>query len=185
MAAHSSILAWRLPPTDQELQRVGQGWGTFAFYFKFKRGMCLVSYWGLKKFLVIVFLPPIYFYKLEANYNIVVVFAIHWHESAMDLHVFPIPIPVIMFQILVFLGKKIIFQKVFIYCHFNVVDWVEQLNVRARRDVGEHVGSASSEKAKLVAHSSTQPHGLFTYELKFCKTKITKYFKRHKPTVLH
>ena len=25
-------------------------------------------------------------------YNIVVVFAIHWHESAMDLHVFPIPI---------------------------------------------------------------------------------------------
>ena len=35
----------------------------------------------------------IYFYSLEANYNIVVVFAIHWHESAMDLHVFPIPIP--------------------------------------------------------------------------------------------
>ena len=26
-------------------------------------------------------------------YNIVVAFAIHWHESAMDLHVFPIPIP--------------------------------------------------------------------------------------------
>ena len=26
-------------------------------------------------------------------YSIVVVFAIHWHEPAMDLHVFPIPIP--------------------------------------------------------------------------------------------
>ena len=26
-------------------------------------------------------------------YNIGVVFAIHWHESAMHLHVFPIPIP--------------------------------------------------------------------------------------------
>ena len=26
-------------------------------------------------------------------YNIVVVFVIHWHESATDLHVFPIPIP--------------------------------------------------------------------------------------------
>ena len=26
-------------------------------------------------------------------YNIVVVFAIHWHESAMDSHVFLIPIP--------------------------------------------------------------------------------------------
>ena len=27
------------------------------------------------------------------TYNIVVVFVIHWHESAMELHVFPIPIP--------------------------------------------------------------------------------------------
>ena len=35
----------------------------------------------------------IYFYSLEANYSIVVVFAIHWHESAMDLHLFPILIP--------------------------------------------------------------------------------------------
>ena len=26
-------------------------------------------------------------------YNIVVVFVIHWHEWAMDIHVFPIPIP--------------------------------------------------------------------------------------------
>ena len=26
-------------------------------------------------------------------YNIVVVFVIHWHESAMNIHVFPIPIP--------------------------------------------------------------------------------------------
>ena len=26
-------------------------------------------------------------------YNIVVAFVIHWHESAMELHVFPIPIP--------------------------------------------------------------------------------------------
>ena len=34
----------------------------------------------------------IYFY-LEANYNIVVVFALHWPESAMELHVLPIPIP--------------------------------------------------------------------------------------------
>ena len=44
-------------------------------------------------FLFLLLFFPIYFYKLEANYNIVVVFAIHWHESAMDLHVFPIPIP--------------------------------------------------------------------------------------------
>ena len=30
---------------------------------------------------------------MEANYNIVVGFVIHWNKSAMDLHVFPIPIP--------------------------------------------------------------------------------------------
>ena len=29
----------------------------------------------------------------ELLYSIVVVFAIHWHESAMDLHVFPILMP--------------------------------------------------------------------------------------------
>ena len=31
-----------------------------------------------------------YLFKLEANYNIVVVFAIHWHGSAMGVHVSPI-----------------------------------------------------------------------------------------------
>ena len=31
-------------------------------------------------------------WRLYLLYNIVVVFVIHWHESAMDLHVFPIPI---------------------------------------------------------------------------------------------
>ena len=30
---------------------------------------------------------------MEANYNIVVVFVIHWYESAIDLYVFPILIP--------------------------------------------------------------------------------------------
>ena len=41
----------------------------------------------------------VYFFYLfllvggQLLYNIVVVFVIHWHESAMDLHIFPIPIP--------------------------------------------------------------------------------------------
>ena len=33
------------------------------------------------------------FFKIKKKFYIVVVFAIRWHESAMDLHVFPIPIP--------------------------------------------------------------------------------------------
>ena len=40
--------------------------------------------------------PPLFFLILFCYLfflYIVVVFAIHWHESAMDLHVFPLPIP--------------------------------------------------------------------------------------------
>ena len=39
------------------------------------------------------FFPIIFISWRLILYNIVVVFAIHCHESAMDLHVFPIPIP--------------------------------------------------------------------------------------------
>ena len=39
-------------------------------------------------FLFFFFLKNLF--SLEANYNIVVVFVIHWHESAMGVHVFPI-----------------------------------------------------------------------------------------------
>ena len=42
-------------------------------------------------FFTIIFGSYISFFL--AFFFIVVVFAIHWHESAMDLHVFPIPIP--------------------------------------------------------------------------------------------
>ena len=45
--------------------------------------LCLL-HWEAESFFF-----PIIFISLLL-YNIVVVFAIHWHESAMDLHVFPI-----------------------------------------------------------------------------------------------
>ena len=41
----------------------------------------------IKKF--IIFFHLFLFVGGQLLYNIVVVFAIHWHESAMDLHVFP------------------------------------------------------------------------------------------------
>ena len=41
-----------------------------------------------------LFFPPLFLLLGgQLLYNIVVVFAIHCHESAMDLHVFPILIP--------------------------------------------------------------------------------------------
>ena len=44
-------------------------------------------------FIFLFFFSFIYISWRLLLYSIVVVFAIHWHESAMDLHVFPIPIP--------------------------------------------------------------------------------------------
>ena len=45
------------------------------------------------KSIFVNFFPFIFISWRLITFNIVVVFAIHWHESAMDLHVFPIPIP--------------------------------------------------------------------------------------------
>ena len=50
----------------------------------------------LKDFQLYIFYFFILFFLLVGGYllyNIVVVFVIHWQESAMILHVFPIPIP--------------------------------------------------------------------------------------------
>ena len=67
--------------------------------------MCLFQFWfpqgiylgvGLLGDMVVLFLDFCFFFPIIfiswrlIPYNIVVVFAIHWHESAMDLHVFPI-----------------------------------------------------------------------------------------------
>ena len=59
------------------------------------------SHFILHKLDSLLFLISFFFFFFPFNfiswrlllYNIVVVFAIHWHESAMDLHVFPILIP--------------------------------------------------------------------------------------------
>ena len=47
--------------------------------------------WSTICFFVFLFFN--FFFSWRLIYNIVVVFAIHWHESAMDLYVFPIPVP--------------------------------------------------------------------------------------------
>ena len=55
--------------------------------------------WKKKTLYFLIFLARIFFFHLfllvggQPLYNIVVGFVIHWRESAMELHVFPIPIP--------------------------------------------------------------------------------------------
>ena len=44
-------------------------------------------------FFIFHFFPFIFISWRLITLQYVVVFAIHWHESAMDLHIFPIPIP--------------------------------------------------------------------------------------------
>ena len=44
-------------------------------------------------FLLFLFFSFIFISWRQLLYSIVVGFVIHWHESAMELHVFPIPIP--------------------------------------------------------------------------------------------
>ena len=59
----------------------------------------MVKIWALAKMRTLMWTRFCFFFffslfvLLEANYNIVVVFAIHWHESAMGVHIFPILIP--------------------------------------------------------------------------------------------
>ena len=59
-------------------------WLKHSFMSKFISG---------KQYLFSFFSPFIFISWRLILYNIVVVFVIHWHESAMDLHVFPILIP--------------------------------------------------------------------------------------------
>ena len=65
-------------------------WHQFSDGYKMS---CWFSVCSVLLFLLLLFFHLFLLVGGELLYNIVVVFAIHWHESAMDLHVFPIPIP--------------------------------------------------------------------------------------------
>ena len=54
--------------------------------------VCFIFSWSIR-YAFVFFFHLVLLVGGYLLYNIVVVFAIHWHESAMDLHVFPIPIP--------------------------------------------------------------------------------------------
>ena len=70
-------------------------WGPWISYNKFYHSQHMFCFWNLQ-----YFSSPILFYYFFSFIFIswrlitfVVVFVIHWHESAMDLHVVPIPLP--------------------------------------------------------------------------------------------
>ena len=80
----SAIFVHRKATGRRETQVSEVSWHSLASIFFFVFLGCLL-------FFLIFFSERNFFFFLL--YNIVVVFAIHWHESAMDLHVFPILIP--------------------------------------------------------------------------------------------
>ena len=79
LATHSSILAWEIPLTEEPggLQSMGSQELDTAYWWNHHNQ----TIWASNITIFLIFL------------YIVVGFAIHWHESAMDLHVFRIPIP--------------------------------------------------------------------------------------------
>ena len=66
---------------SSHLKGLVQGWGAWT-------GVQLIFF--SFSFIYFCLFFKKYLFYLEANYNIVVVFAIHCYESAMGLHVFPI-----------------------------------------------------------------------------------------------
>ena len=104
---HCSILAWRIPRTEEPnglpsigWQRVWPDWATF-FHFYF----------------IIIFKLFIYF-----TLHHCIGFAIHWHESAMGVHVFPILNPSLLPPHPIFLGHPITPAPGILY-HASNLDW--------------------------------------------------------------
>ena len=89
MATHSSILAWKIPWTEElgRLQSMGLKSQT-----QLNTNASICTYINI---FATFFLNFLFFLLVGGSllYNIVVSFATHWNESAMDLHVFPILIP--------------------------------------------------------------------------------------------
>ena len=102
------ILSWERSLLGLSLVTLRADWNPFP-----KEGSILIilyladlhlwKTWGLnsfsREFSFHFFILFIYFFSFSfiswrlINLQFIVVFVIHWHESAMDLHVFPIPIP--------------------------------------------------------------------------------------------
>ena len=82
--------------TTNVMGKILLGDNVFGFYtVRFLRPGKIFSFWSN----ILLLLSNDFFFHLfllvvgYLLYNTVVVFVIHWHESAMDLHVFLIPIP--------------------------------------------------------------------------------------------
>ena len=119
METHCNILAWKIPRTEKpgRLQTMGSqsqtqlsNWARTHTHPRYGNKLRVVTCtklltpslewikWPVSlstgaAALGLFFFSFIFISWRLILYNIVVVFVIYWHESAMDLHVFPIPIP--------------------------------------------------------------------------------------------
>ena len=88
IANYSSILAWQIPWTEEPGRLQSMGSHQVGYHLMTKSHRLLHKNHCVSFFFFLFLLVG-----GQSPYSIVVGFVIHWHESAMELHVFPIPIP--------------------------------------------------------------------------------------------
>ena len=104
LVTYYCILAWRIPWTEETgrlqsmgSQKVGHDWATsFSLSLSvFLGSLKFLTQKPLRTWLLLKARCRLYFFFIYFNWRLITLqyyggFAIHWHESAMGIHVFPI-----------------------------------------------------------------------------------------------